>query len=182
MPLALQDPYLAALAPRFEALEPRARAAIAGLSGESVAAPPPHGGWSIAQVFEHLVIANGSYDPATEAAIERARKRAPRPHATTFCGRLLIGAMNERNLRPKPAPRSYRPLTVRAHVFEAFLATNAKLGEHLRQADGTDLRTMLASPILAILRMNLGEALALGVTHTERHLGQIERTRRAMGR
>lgn len=176
-----RDPYLAALAPRYEALEPRARAAIAGLSPAAMAQVPPHGGWSIAQVLEHLVVASVSYEGPVPAAIARGRQRAPRPHKSTFFGRLLLGAIAESNVSPKPAPRAYQPLSVREGVFEAFLATLARQGEHLRQADGADLRTMLSSPILGMIRMNLGEALALGITHTERHLGQIERTRRSIG-
>jgi uncharacterized damage-inducible protein DinB len=181
MALDLRDPYLAALAPRFEALEPRARAAIAGLSPAAMAQAPPHGGWSIAQVLEHLVVANSSYAAPTEAAITRGRQRAPRAHVGTFFGRLMLGAIAESNVSPKPAPRAYRPMAVREGVFEAFLKVLERQGEHLRQADGADLRTMLSSPILAIIRMNLGEALALGINHTERHLGQIERTRRSIG-
>ena len=183
MALDLHDPALAALAPRFEALEPRTRAAIAGLLPEAMAKAPPHRGWSIAETFEHLIVGNGSYFPAMEAALARSRRqgRTTRPKRTTFFGRLLVGAMAETSTRKVPTSRKLEPRTVRANVVEEFLAGLARAGALMREADGADLGTMMSSPILPIIRLNDGEAFELLVTHTERHLGQIERTRRSIG-
>jgi hypothetical protein len=50
----------------------------------------------------------------------------------------------------------------------------------MHEADGLDLRVMLTSPVMPLLRMNLGEAFEVAVVHAERHLGQIERTLKAL--
>jgi hypothetical protein len=183
MLMDLNDPELAALAPRFAALEPRTRAAIAGVSPAALAMRPPQGGWSIAETLEHLIVGNASYFPPMEAAIARSRRqgRTTRAKRTTFFGRLLVGAMAETSTRKVPTSRKLEPRSVRANVTEEFLAGLARAGALMREADGTDLGAMMTSPILPIIRLNLGEAFELLVTHTERHLGQIERTRRSIG-
>lgn len=180
---SFNDPFLAALAPRLGALEPRTRAAIAGLPPEALAAAPPGGGWSIAEVFEHLCVASASYDAALADALATARARFgnPRRHRRTFLGGLLLRSLAESNLKKLPAPRVYRPLTPRPNVVEAFVASLRNLERWMSEADGLDLRVMLSSPVLPIIRMNLGDALELGIVHAERHLAQVERTPRALG-
>lgn len=178
---AFRDPLLAALAPRLAALPGRTRALTSGLAVDSLAQVPPGGGWSVAQCLEHLCRGNEVYFPPMEAALARARRPAPaRPHRRSFFGRLLLGAIAESNPRRLPTTRAMTPLAVRADVTGAFLATLERIAALARQADGADLRTGLWSP-LAPIRLNLGDAFDVLVTHAERHLGQAERARRALG-
>jgi hypothetical protein len=177
-----RDPLLASLAPRLAALEPRARAAVAGLSAAQLAQAPPGRGWSVAQVFEHLCRGNEAYFVPMAAAIAAARRRAraPRPHRNSLFGGLLLRAIAESNPRRLPTTRAMSPLAVRDGVLEAFLGTLSRLEVLAREADGADLRERMWSP-LAPLPLNLGDAFAILVTHAERHLAQAERTRRAIG-
>lgn len=177
-----QDPHLAALAPRLAALEARTRAAVAGLSAGQLAQAPPGGGWSVAQVFEHLCRGNEAYFVPMAAAIAAARRRGrpPRPHRPSLVGGLLVRAIAESNPRRLPTTRRMTPLRVRDDVVETFLGTLARLAALAREADGADLRERMWSPV-APVPLNLGDAFAILVTHAERHLGQAERTRRAIG-
>ena len=88
--------------------------------------------------------------------------------------------MSESSTAKVPTARKYRPIAVRAQVFAEFLGTLERWDALMHEADGADLRTMLSSPLLGLIRMNLGEAFEIGIVHTERHLGQIERTARAV--
>lgn len=183
MPAApFRDPLLAALAPRLAALEGRTRVVVAGLAGDDLARTPPGGGWSVAQVFEHLCRGNEAYFAPMAAAITSARRhgRASRPHRHSFFGRLLLGAIAESNPRRLPTTPKMTPLAVREGVVERFLATLARIEALAREADGADLRERLWSPI-APVPLNLGDAFAILVTHAERHLAQAERARRAIG-
>lgn len=177
----LRDPFLAALAPRLAALDGRTRAVVAGLGAGPLAARPPAGGWSVAQVFEHLCRGNEEYFPPLQAAIAAARRRGagPRPHRRSFFGGLLVRAIAESNPRRLPTTRAMTPLAVRDGVVAAFLGTLGRLEAIAREADGTDLCAGLWSPI-APIRLNVGDAFDVLVTHAERHLGQAERTRRAI--
>lgn len=183
MPTTLSDPWLLALAPRHAVLEPRARAAVAGLSAAQLAKRPPEGGWSIAETFEHLVMVNTTYFLPMDRTIAREHEtgRPPRAKATTFFGRLLVTSMAESNRRRVPTSRRMVPRTVRIDVVQECLVTFTRLGGLMQEADGADLRAMLTSPLLPLVRLNLGEAFELMIAHSERHLGQIERTRRNIG-
>jgi hypothetical protein len=84
--------------------------------------------------------------------------------------------------RAVSAPRSMQAgPVVRERVVEDFLASVTRLRALIVECEGSDLRTSLPSPILPIVRMNLGDGFLLMVTHAHRHLGQAERTRRAVG-
>lgn len=176
----MRDPLLVALAPRLAALTPRTRAVVAGLSPGQLATAPPAGGWSIAQVLEHLVRGNEAYFAPLAERLPVARRRPHRPHRPSFFGRLLLGAIAETNPRRLPTTRKMTPLVVRDGVVEAFLASLTRLDALLGEADGADLGTRLWSPI-APIPLNVGDALAILVTHAERHLAQAERARRAIG-
>ena len=181
--VTFRDPFLISLQPRLRAIEPRVQAAVAGISPSAFLEAPPWGGWSIGQVFEHLCLANESYVAPITRAIEEAKRKGSdaREFRPTFFGDLLSKKLAESNLGKLPTSRAYTPDQPRPNVVPSFLATMSWLEERMLEADGHALRVMLSSPILWFVRMNLAEAFAIGVTHSERHLAQIERTRRAIG-
>jgi len=176
---------LAQLLPELDRLEPRTRVAVAGLPEAEFHEPRPDGGWSVAQVFEHLCRTNLAYlDGPLPAAIERARERGPsdRPWRPSFVGGWLAGALVE-GARPVPSPRLFRvDAPVRPQVVDEFLATVRRTRERMLEVDGLDLRVGLASPVSPLFRMNLGDVFRILVVHGHRHLAQAERTRRAVGR
>lgn len=143
---------------------------------------PPGGGWSVAEIFEHLCVATTSYDRPVERAIAKSRARSgtPRVHRSTLGGGFLIRALRP-GTRNVPTLGPYVPLAARERVVEAFLGTLDNVERKMHEADGLDLRVMLTSPVMPLLRLNLGEAFEVAVVHAERHLGQAERTRQAIG-
>ncbi len=180
MPHAFVQEYLA----RAEALEPRALAVTRDLTPAQLVQSPAEGGWSIAEVLEHLCLTAESYEPALEKAFAAARARGgtPRPFRGTLFGTLLRKALLEGNRHAMPAPKAWHPLTPRERVLESFLMQSRGVMARLREADGLDVRVMLTSPIAWFIRMNLAEALAIHVVHAERHLAQMERTRASVTR
>lgn len=163
----------------------RTRAAVAGLSAERFSALPPDGGWSVAQVFEHLCVANAPYLERTipeGVARARASRHGARAWRPSLLGGLLLASMREGNRRRLPAPAQWRVgETVRPGVVEAFLSGMADLEVHLAALEGHDWRAGVHSPLSPLLRMNVGDACAVLVEHAHRHLAQAERTRRAVG-
>ena len=171
-----RDPHLAALAARIQAVRERTLRRVSWLSPEELARKPHGGGWSAAEIFEHMCIANVSYDLPVERAIELARARtgAPRPYRSTVGGAFLIHALTPGS-RHVPTIKAYVPGVPRRRVVEAFLASLDAVEARMREADGLDLRIMITSPVMPLLRMNLGEAFEVAVVHAERHLEQVER-------
>ncbi len=178
----VQDPHLRATLVSLDQLSPRAEAALAGLPAAAFVACPPGGGWSIAQVFEHLCVADAGYvDQALPRALDRARARRPRPWRPSWLGGWLRTALANPNQR-LPAPKAWQVgPQVRPDVVPAWRAGVQRLRALVEGADGADLRTGLSSPVAWFVRLNLGDALAIPVVHGHRHMAQVERTRRALG-
>jgi hypothetical protein len=168
----------------LDKVEPRTRVAVTGLPEAKFHEVPPDGGWSVAQVFEHLCRANESYvNGPLPPAMTKARARGPseRPWRPSFVGGWLARSLVEGG-RPLPAPKLYRVVgQPRDHVVDEFLASIGRIRTLLHEADGCDLGTGLSSPVSPLFRLNLGDVFRILVVHCHRHLAQAERTRRSVG-
>jgi len=175
---------LAQLVTELDRIEPRTRVAVTGLHEAKFREVPPDGGWSVAQVFEHLCRANLCYldGPLSEAvAKSAARGESSREWRPSLIGGWLTQSLVE-GAKPLPSPRLFRVgPEVRPQVVDEFLGTVRRTRELMQQADGHDLRVMFSSPASPIFRLNLGDAFRVIVVHAHRHLAQAERTRRAVG-
>jgi hypothetical protein len=143
---------------------------------------PAAGSWSVGQVFEHLCIANDDYLVGLRRALARPAESAS--HAASrwkpsFAGRLLVRSFE--SSRKFPAPKMWRPApTPRPNVIGEFLARQRELVELMERSIAFEwTRVRLASPVSPLIRMNVGDAFAILVTHAERHFRQIDRVRDA---
>ena len=180
----MRSAMLSQLIVELDRVEPRARAVATGLPESKFTEVPPDGGWSVAQVFEHLCISTLSYvDGPLPAAIEKAKARGrnEKPWKPGFTGGWLTRMLVE-GTKPIPTPRIFRvgPV-VRPNVVDEFLRAMARTRALMLEADGLDLSVGFASPATPLIRPNLGDAFRILVVHAHRHLGQAERTRRAVG-
>lgn len=167
-----------------EAVIRRIRDTLSGVGPDVMARRPGSGGWSVAEVLEHLIISADSYlDALRRLTQENAGSRVD-PTAVwkpSIMGGLLAESL--RNPRRLPAPRLYKPgPKPRAGVLDEFLRRQEEVGRLLVDAGVLDWRrARMRSPVLPIIRMNLGDALTVLVVHAERHAGQIERVLKALG-
>lgn len=151
------------------------------LSEEQLRWSPPDGGWSVAQVFAHLAIANGSYLEGIRTAIARERQSGARRQRETwkptFFGGLLIRSQESSSRRSMPSPRLWRPSAVQpTGALEAFLDSQRAVASLVREARGIDLmRARLLSPVSRLIRLNVGDAFSVLAAHDWRHLGQVRR-------
>jgi len=143
---------------------------------------PPDGGWSIGQVFEHLILANEDYLAAIQRALDTRSPDgrgtfAATPWKPSLAGRLLVRSFE--SPRKSRAPTMWRPSPVaRPNVIGEFLARQRRLAELIDRSTAFDWqRVRLASPVSSLIRMNIGDAFTILVTHAERHFRQIERIR-----
>lgn len=180
----LRSPMLAQLLGELDRVEPRTRVAVTGLPESKFRENPPDGGWSVAQVFEHLCLANRAYlDGPLPKAVARAVAQGPRSGEwrPSFLGGWLTRALVEGS-RAMPTSRKLRVgPTPRPNVVDEFLLSMNEVRKLLLEVDGHDLRVGMNSPLLPLLRMNVGDAFRILVVHAHRHLAQAERTRRAVG-
>ena len=168
------------LAAANRAVIDRIRSAVSGVGPDALTRRPNDGGWSIAEVLEHLIVSADSYLERVRQLVRENGGRLASPDARwkpTLGGGLLVWSM--RSPRKTPAPKMYKPSpTPRPRVLEEFLQRQDEVGRLIAQAGTMDWRRVrMRSPVLPIIHMNLGDALTVLVVHAERHAGQIERVK-----
>lgn len=138
---------------------------------------PPDGGWSIAQVIEHLIISDSLYLPELREVVAKG-KPGSAEWKPTMTGGFIIRSLQPTSTRRTPAPRVFRPAEPRADVVDACIQVKEELANLMAGAKGVDLRrNKLHSPVSKLIRINLGDAFMILTVHTQRHLQQIARVR-----
>jgi hypothetical protein len=163
----------------LETLDRRLQSAVASATGDRFTRLRADGGWSVAQVLEHLVRANEAYlhsmrtvlDGAPRAVISDATSWQP-----TFLGRQLARSL-ERTMR-LPAPGRSRPgPNVRPDIFERLLDTHREVRSLMQTAGSSEWQQLrMPSPLARWVKLNFGDVCYVILRHGERHAGQIERT------
>jgi hypothetical protein len=176
------DQHLAALGAAMRPLEAEIRQLSVGLTDEQLHWAAEPGRWSIAQCLEHLVVTAQRYHPRLSAAIDEHHPATAGAtgYRRTLLGARLVGGMRDTSGRRRfRAPRIFQPTSRPAPgAPERLLSTHRELRELLTRAAGLDLvRVKVRSPVVPLLRLNLGEALELQVVHIARHLAQARRVR-----
>lgn len=176
-----QGQQAAALISATRALDARTLRIEQTLDSAALSWRPPNGGWSIGTVFEHLCVANDSY----LEVLRRLVANAPRgtgshealPWKRSFAGRLLVHSF--KSSRKMSAPKIYRPSPEpRPNVIGEFLERQRELVSLIERSMTLEWqRIRMASPVTRIIRMNIGDAFDVLVTHAERHFQQIDRIR-----
>jgi len=142
---------------------------------------PEPKGWSVAQVLEHLCLADELYVKPFSALLARSPAdagAAAREWKSSFIGGMIASSLE----KPKPikrGPRAFRPgPTPRTGVVEAFHAGELRFLQAMDDAlpyDWSALR--IRSPALPSWapKMNIGDGFRIHVVHVTRHSRQIER-------
>lgn len=176
-----QRVYREALLESNHAVIRRIREAVSGVAPDALLRRPATGGWSIAEVLEHLIVSADSYLDLVRPVIKRGNGgdgQSARWRPSIMGGLLAASLRNERKL---PAPSMYKPgPNPRPKVLEEFVRRQEEVSRLIADAGDMDWRRIrLRSPVLSWLRMNLGDALTVLVVHAERHAAQIERVKAA---
>ena len=153
--------------------------ALAGpLTPAQLAWTPPEGGWSVGQVLEHLVVANGLYLLLCEALVARGTA-APggAMWKPTLMGGLLARSMAPEAKSRLPAPKVFRPgPAARERVLDTFTGMQERLAALIDRSATLDWRRLKGpSPVTSLVRVNLGDAFQVLVNHSNRHLNQARR-------
>jgi uncharacterized damage-inducible protein DinB len=180
----LQEEQRQALIAETRETDARLDTILSSLDDTRLTRNPPDGGWSVAQVLEHLCVADDSYLAVMRARIDDPS--APRASTDTTWKPSLLGGLlvnSFRSTRKLRAPRIYRVgPAVRQNVKAELMTRERELLSLLDRGASIDWRRVrMHSPVSSLIRLNLGDAFAILVSHTRRHLGQIERLVRQPG-
>ena len=142
---------------------------------------PEPKGWSVAEVIEHLCIAQESYEERFNATVRAARPDAGAPAREwhpTFLGKLIAGSLEKP--RPMKAPKIFQPgTTPRNGASEALLGMESAFVKSMDDAASLDWnKVKMGTPVFPDWMpkmMNLGDAFRIHVVHVSRHARQIAR-------
>lgn len=177
MTTVVQDALLSELIAALDAIDSETRVLRDTLGSDELARTAADGGWTIGQVFEHLIVANSLYYDAMEKALARSEAAGSGEWRPTFFGKLLFDSLSPRATRKLRSPRVFRPGPApRVNVVQSFLDSQERFRALARNASGRDLgRTRVPSPVNRLIRVNLGDAFRIIVVHEQRHFQQIRR-------
>jgi DinB superfamily len=167
---------------RAEAIQVRDRIAalVRPLNAAQLNEHPEPKGWSVAQVLEHLLVADERSSAPAMEVMRTARPDAGAPAREwkpSFLGGLIASSLEKS--RKLKAPKVFLPgPTVRGGTAEAFVARETEFVTAMDEAASLDWRALRvrsgALPHWAP-KMNLGDGFRIHVVHVKRHARQIER-------
>lgn len=166
---------------RIRAIDPRLRAATADLTPAQLSWNPPEGGWSIAQVFEHLCTTDDAQFSTWERVIRApnaARKASDDvPWAPRLGGKFVLKGL-ESPRKTKAPPKFQIGAKVRTDVARCFFGYVQRVLALIDESAPLEWRKVkFGSSALPIIRYNLGDAWLIEAVHLERHARQIERVK-----
>jgi hypothetical protein len=168
---------------QFEAISQDAEDLVEGLSDAQFNWRPQPGRWSIAECLEHLNVTARHYLPMLNATLEQARARqlcSQGPFRYGFLGAWFVRTMEPPPKRRFKAPQRFLPPTDQSlkQVIEAFRDLQGQFLACVREANGLHLaRAKVRLPATNLIKLSLGQALALMAAHERRHLWQARQVR-----
>ncbi len=171
---------------QVRAVQQRASQLTADLDDTSGVWRPGPGSWSIAECLDHLNVTAEVFLPAIDRAIERGVPVVGEPQGPhrgwigAWLLRLVEPPIQKRYKAPQRAqPRTQLTLGEAALRFQEL---QCEIIARLTRAERIDLaKTRMSHPMLTLLRLRLGDMLAILVAHERRHLWQAEQVLKAPG-
>jgi hypothetical protein len=173
--------YLSELTASCEQILDDTQHLCSGLSEQQLNWKPAPDSWSVAQCLDHLITTNTAYYNAFESLVPTAGKSGigeERPYRASLLGRLMIWTLQPGRKIKMRAPSASVPSqsTLPRTIVDDFIASNRQLMDYMRRSRGLDISSIpVTSPLSSLVRLNLGDAYGIIVTHTQRHLLQAKR-------
>ncbi len=174
------EPFLTDLLQQNNEIDDEIRQVISPLRPHNLNWQPPDGGWTVAMVLEHLIVTDEQYFHVMGPVLESARSSddsASQSWKPSFMGRLLYRGVRPDSERKLRAPTIFSPpVTPRVEVADILLSHQDLLADFIRRSSGLNLtRLRLGSPVSRMIRLNMGDCLAVLTAHTRRHMLQVGR-------
>lgn len=156
--------------------EQLARADVAqGRLDESQWNRPEAGGWSPAQILEHMALSNAPYLEKLPQAVAGAGMDDSRTVRQSWVGKMILKMAGPGGNAPAPKAWVPGPGPFRREVYDRWRAQQERLIALCSEARGKDLGSMrISNPLIKFVRMTLCDSFLILADHTERHVRQIE--------
>lgn len=157
-------------------------AKTANLSEAQLNWKPDPKSWSVAEVLEHLIKTDRTYETQLRQAAEKAKSeniKERKPHESTWLGKFAIDYIKPKeNMRKLKAPSVMTPTASRydTGIVTRYQEAVDALERALTGFDGYDFNKIkIASGVVPLVRFNLGDYFIFTIQHHLRHQGQIDR-------
>lgn len=144
---------------------------------------PPDGGWSVAQVLEHLNIYCRYYIPAIETRLHMHQTVADKNFKPGWLGNYFTQLMQpapDRSIKKKmKAPKSAIPASQPSakQMLDEFTTHQHQLLQILQIARNANLGAIrIPISINKWIRLKLGDTFRFLIAHQDRHFVQVDRT------
>lgn len=143
--------------------------------------------WSIAQCLQHLIASHNSYFPDLKKITEGDyrmdfwEKYSP---FTSMFGRLFKDQLQEQVKRKISAPKKIRPSAskMQTEIIEDYHKNLDTFLQYISACQNTDLdKTIIKSPIIAIITYSLRDVFQFLIQHEHRHINQAIRVKANRG-
>ena len=140
--------------------------------------------WSVAQCFDHLLMANRLMVRAAGEALSNARPRSlwqRLPVVPGVLGRMLIRSQAPGNVRKYTASPKAQPAmsAIAADIIPRFVQHHRETEAWVRALDERDAaRAIMTSPFVRVITYSVMDGCRLMVAHDRRHLEQAHRVTR----
>ena len=171
----------------FQEMAHDAQATFGHLDASRLNWKPDTARWSVAQCFEHLLIANRLMLRCAEDALAGDRPKTiwqRLPIVPGVLGRMLIRSQAPGGQRKYAAAPEAQPAAsgVAADIIEQIVAQHREASARLETlAEGKAARTIMTSPFIAVITYSVLDGCRLIVAHDRRHFEQARRVMESPG-
>jgi hypothetical protein len=137
--------------------------------------------WSVAQCFDHLINSNAGYIPIFDAVAAGTLKQTlvqKLPGVPKMWGQLLIKSLDPKTTRKLKAPKRFQPASsdLSESIIDNFVQNQSRVLDAMEKTKNLEIdRTIITSPVAAIVTYSLLDAFRIVVVHEQRHFQQAQR-------
>ena len=178
---------LSGLISAANAIIDEARAGFGRLTAQQLNWKPDAEQWSIAQCFDHLLTANGSYFPTFEKVLSGEKENTfweSLPLLPGLWGKIVIKAVDPESKRKVKAPGVFRPSSssVDEAIVRRFIDQQNQVIRYMEATKDLDVeRIIISSPVTNLVTYSLMDAYRIIINHEKRHLLQARRVSETNG-
>jgi len=175
---SIQTKTLSGLLSEANTISNETQAEFANLTGLQLNWKPSPDQWSIAQCFDHLVIANAAYFPTLENVLSGEKRNTfweKLPFLPSLLGRLVIKAVAPETASKRKNPKIFDPSSsnVDDDIINRFIRQQNDIVRYMRTTENMDLEKItISSPVSNLITYSLLDAYRIIVTHEKRHFLQ----------
>jgi hypothetical protein len=165
----------------LDAIARETQATFGGLDARQLNWRPDAARWSVAQCFEHLLMANRSMFRAAEDALDVARPRTVwqrLPVLPGVLGRMLIRSQAPGAVRKFTAPSKAQPASsdIAADIIQRFVEQHRDVLTWVQALDERHAaRAIMTSPFIRVITYSVLDGCRLLLAHDRRHFEQARR-------